>query len=81
MQLNISGVITKGVSSGIESTLQKIQDDIEQEKIKISNVNILILQLEFQRNFKNSSFLCNHIHPRNSKLKKGDENHSKIKKN
>lgn len=52
LQLNISGVITKGVSSGIESTLQKIQDDIEQEKLKISNVNIIYFKIRIQKKFR-----------------------------
>lgn len=40
-QLNISNVITKVVNTGLETTLLKIEDDIDKEKLRISNVRII----------------------------------------
>lgn len=40
-QLNISNVIAKVVNTGLETTLLKIEDDIDKEKLRISNVRII----------------------------------------
>ena len=56
-QLNISNVITKVVNTGLETTLIKIEDDIDKEKLKISNVSILknILTFRTQKNYQSFS--------------------------
>ena len=53
-QLNISNVITKVVNTGLETTLIKIEDDIDKEKLRISNVSILknILTFRTQKNYQ-----------------------------
>lgn len=56
-QLNISNVITKVVNTGLETTLIKIEDDIDKEKLRISNVSILknILTFRTQKNYQSFS--------------------------
>ena len=58
-QLNISNVITKVVNTGLETTLIKIEDDIDKEKLRISNVSILknILTFRTQKNYQSFSLL------------------------
>ena len=56
-QLNISNVITKVVNTGLETTLIKIEDDIDKEKLRISNVSILknLLTFRTQKNYQSFS--------------------------
>ena len=56
-QLNIPNVITKVVNTGLETTLIKIEDDIDKEKLRISNVSILknILTFRTQKNYQSFS--------------------------
>ena len=56
-QLNISNVITKVVNTGLETTLIKIEDDIDKEKLRISNVSILknILTFRTKKNYQSFS--------------------------
>ena len=56
-QLNISNVITKVVHTGLETTLIKIEDDIDKEKLRISNVSILknVLTFRTQKNYQSFS--------------------------